>query len=394
MNRVLLEPNPVCYFETHMIYFLNFQYCPNTAAENRLQAYYHALDKMNVKATVIYIHPDNHYSRNSTKFKNISTEYLWNPYMLYRGPFRKLTLFRYIYKFLRKLKEGDIVYTYNVSLLTKMCEGVKGVRVYAERTEHPDAAIAFPNPHLSLSDSEILSTLKNLSGLFVISKSLKEYYEKLGMNPSKIHIINMIVDANRFRDIKKTACKEKYIAYCGKVSNKKDGVDQLIKAFALVCKQYQDIKLYIIGKTPSQKDPSDNMQLIKYLGIEDRIVFTGVVSTEKIPQILKNAEMLALARPDNLQAKYGFPTKLGEYLLTENPVVVTSVGDIPLFLQDGVSAIVSEPSNVEMFARKLLWALDNPKEAVKIGKAGALVAQNSFNSEIETKKIVDILFHE
>lgn len=376
-----------------MIYFLNFQYCPNTAVENRLQAYYHALDKMNVKATVIYIHPDNHYSRNSTKFQNISTEYLWNPYLLYRGPFRKLTLFRYINKFLKRLKEGDIVYTYNVSLLTKMCEEVKGIRVYAERTEHPDAAIAFPNPHLSLSDSEILSTLKNLSGLFVISKSLKEYYEKLGINPSKIHIINMIVDAHRFRDTKKTACKEKYIAYCGKVSNKKDGVDQLIKAFALVCKQHQDIKLYIIGNTPSQKDSSDNLLLIKSLGIENKVVLTGVVSSEKVPQLLKNAEVLALARPDNLQAGYGFPTKLGEYLLTENPVVITSVGDIPFFLKDGVSALISEPSNVEMFARKLLWVLDNPKEASKIGKAGALVALNSFNSEVETKKIVNILFH-
>ena len=184
---------------------------------------------------------------------------------------------------------------------------------------------------------------------------------------------------------KKLLARKNILLIVGKYPTRKTVLTNLLK--------HQDIKLYIIGNTPSQKDSSDNMQLIKNLGIEDRIVFTGVVSTEKMPQMLKDAEMLALARPDNLQAKYGFPTKLGEYLLTENPVVVTSVGDIPLFLQDGVSAIVSEPSNVEMFARKLLWVLDNPKEASKIGKAGALVALNSFNSEVETKKIVNILFH-
>ena len=374
-----------------MIYFLNFSYCPNTAPENRLQGYYHALDKMNVKATVVYIHPDNHCSRNSTKYKNISTEYLWNPYMPYRGPFRRLTLFRYIHRFLNRLKEGDIVYTYSLSLLTKMCEEVNGVSVFAERTEHPEATVAFPNPLLALSDAEIITTINHLSGLFVISNPLREYYENLGIDPSKIHVLNMTVDVERFKNIKKAACREKYIAYCGNVSNNKDGVDILIKSFALVCKKRPDIKLYIIGKTPSQTEASDNFRLIKSLGIEERIVFTGVVSSEQMPQLLKDAVVLALARPDNLQAKYGFPTKLGEYLLTENPVVVTSVGDIPLFLKDGVSALISEPSNVEMFAEKLLWVLDNPGEASEIGKAGAAVAAEFFNSDIETKKLLSVI---
>ena len=374
-----------------MIYFLNYTYCPNTASENRLQGYYKALDKMVLKATVVYVHPDNHYSRISTLFKNITVEYLWYPFMLYRGPFRRLTLFRYIRSFLKRLKEGDIIYTYNVSLLTRMCEEVKGVKVYAERTEHPEAAIAFPNPLLALSETEITTTLKNLAGLFVISNPLKKYYENLGINSSKIHIINMTVDVERFQKLYKTQNREKYIAYCGTASNNKDGVDQLIRAFALVAKQHSDVKLYIIGKTPSHKDSSDNLKLIRNLSIEDRVVLTGVVSSEKMPQLLKNAGVLALARPDNLQAKYGFPTKLGEYLLTENPVVVTYVGDIPLFLKDGVSALISEPSNVEMFADKLLWALNNPGEAAIIGKAGATIAIKHFNSEIETKKVIKIM---
>ncbi len=374
-----------------MIYFLNFQYCPNTALENRMQGYYYALDKMGIKATVVYIHPDNHYSRIQSQFKNITVEYLWSPYMLYRGIFRRLTLFRYISIFLKKLKVGDIVYTYSLSLLTKMCENVKGVKVYAERTEHPDASAGFLNPLLALSENGIKETLHRLCGLFVISKPLKEYYEGLGMDPSKIHIINMMVNADRFQDIKKTQNRERYIAYCGTASNNKDGVDLLIKAFAIICSKCTDIKLYIIGKTPSRKETSTNLKLIKDLGIEDRIVFTGVVPSEKMPQILKDAEVLALARPDNLQARYGFPTKLGEYLLTENPVVVTSVGDIPCFLQDGVSALVSEPSNIEMFAQKLLWAIENPKEALKIGRAGADIALKHFNSVIETQKLLNVI---
>ena len=374
-----------------MIYFFNFAYTPNTAPENRMQSYYHALDKMNVKATVVYIHPDNHYSRVHTRYKNISIEYLWNPYMLYRGPFRKLTLYRYIQTFLKRLKDGDIVYTYNVSLLTKMCEEIKGVRVFAERTEHPKASDGFPNPLLSLSDSEIIKTLKKLTGLFVISKPLKEYYEGQEIDPLKIHIINMTVDADRFKGIKKVPNSEKHIAYCGTASNNKDGVDQLMKAFALVVKRHPEYKLYIIGSIPSKKQRFGNYDLARELGIENSVVFTGSIPATQIPQMLKNAEILALDRPDNLQAKYGFPTKLGEYLLTGNPVVITKVGDIPLFLKDEESALLAAPNNAQDFANKICWAIDNPEKAKAIGENGKNVAKRSFNYLTETKKLVDII---
>ena len=86
-----------------------------------------------------------------------------------------------------------------------------------------------------------------------------------------------------------------------------------------------------------------------------------------------------------------FPSKLGEYLLTENPVVVTKVGDIPLFLKDGESALLAEERNASEFSSKLIWALEHPEEAARIGKAGALVALRQFNYLTETKKIIDVI---
>ena len=110
-----------------------------------------------------------------------------------------------------------------------------------------------------------------------------------------------------------------------------------------------------------------------------------------MPQMLKNVDILALDRPDNLQAKYGFPIKLGEYLLTENPVVVTRVGDIPLFLQDGVNALIAEPQNPYSFASKIIWAIEHPEQASLIGKAGAEVAIREFNCHVESKKMLSAI---
>lgn len=198
----------------------------------------------------------------------------------------------------------------------------------------------------------------------------------------------MTVDSNRFKGLKRQP-SDKYIAYCGTASNNKDGVNELIKAFAIVNKKHPEVKLYIIGNTPDKNDVSGNLKLIAELDIKDSINFTGVVPAKQIPQVLKNATVLALDRPDSLQAQCGFPTKLGEYLLTENPVVVTKVGDIPLFLKDGETALLAEERNPQEFASKLIWALEHNEEAAKIGKAGALVALRQFNYLSETKKIVD-----
>ena len=169
-------------------------------------------------------------------------------------------------------------------------------------------------------------------------------------------------------------------------------MDELIKAFAIVTKTHFDIKLYIIGKTPSPDDKSGNLKLIESLGLTDKVVLTGMIDASRMPQMLKDAKVLALDRPDSLQAQNGFPTKLGEYLLTENPVVVTKVGDIPLFLHDGESALLSEQRNPDEFALKLCWALEYPKEAAEIGRRGKEVAMKAFNYLIESKKIIDTIY--
>lgn len=374
-----------------MLYILNFQYSPNTAANNRLLAYYRAFDQMGIKAHVVYVHPDRQYSRIDEKFSNIRITYLWNKFLPYRGFLGKLTYGRYVKRFLSMLKPGDIVYTYSISALTMACTKIEGVKVYAERTEHPEASMGFPSPLAALTPEEHYETLQRLAGLFVISEPLRDYYNTQGVEKSKIKIINMTVDPSRFLNIHKTSCKDRYIAYCGTASNNKDGVDELIKAFVIVAQRIPDVKLYIIGKTPSKEQKFGNMELVESLGLKNRVLFTGIVNAENIPHLLKNAEVLALDRPDNLQAKYGFPTKLGEYLLTRNPVVVTAVGDIPKFLKDGVSALIAKPCDAKDFSSKLIWVLTHKDEAARIGREGCSVAMEHFNSFTEAQKIVKFL---
>lgn len=375
-----------------MLHIIEFSFNPSTASCNRLMGYFRQWDKKGIEATVYYLAPSSKYDKVKEIFSHIHFVYCWNRFIPYRKFIKKYFMNRYIQSIASKLNPGDIVYTYSVSKITKACLEKTGVKVYAEITEHPKACSPVADPSLLLDEVSYNDTLMGLDGLFVISSPLKEYFQSLGVSQSKIQIVNMIVDPTRFENIQKTKPPYRYIAYCGTASNTKDGVDELIKAFSLVTKEIDDVKLMIIGKTPKKTEKNANIDLIKQLNLADKIVFTGLVPSSEIPQILKNAEVLALDRPDNLQAHYGFPTKLGEYLLTGNPIVVTSVGDIPIYLEDGESALISPPSNAELFSQKIIWALNNPTEAKVIGERGREVALKYFNSIIESEKIIGQIF--
>lgn len=373
-----------------MLYIIEYAYIPNTASGNRLLGYFRQWDKMGVEAKVYYLAPSTGYDIVSEKFQHIKFEYCWNRLIPYKKFIKRFFINKYIQKITRELVPGDIVYTYTISLITEQCLKVSGVKVFAEVTEHPKVCSPVADPSLLLDEQSYIDTILKLSGLFVISNPLKHYFQQYGIPSSKIHIINMTVDPSRFLKIHKTNCKDRYIAYCGTASNNKDGVDELIKAFAIVAQRISDVKLYIIGKTPSKKQKFGNMELVKSLSLKDKVVFTGIVKAVDMPQLLKNAEVLALDRPDNLQATYGFPTKLGEYLLTKNPVIITAVGDIPEFLKDGVSALIAKPSDAEDFSSKLIWALTHKDEAARIGREGCSVAMEHFNSFTEAQKIIKI----
>ena len=263
-------------------------------------------------------------------------------------------------------------------------------RVYSEITEAPFCG---RKPSLLGRFFNALSEygLKRFNKLFVISQSLKDYYSSIGVQ--NIYIINMFVDTSRFDKLIRNTT-EKYIGYCGTVSIFKDGVDHLINAFSLFEKNHPDYKLYLFGGFENDYVKKTLVQLVSKLGISDKVVFTGYVSSEEMPQKLFDAEILALARPDNKQSQYGFPTKLGEYLATGNPVVITSVGEIPLFLKDGENAFLVKPDDYKIFSEKLHWVATHIEHARSIAQKGKELTMSEFSSVVQTKKMIEAICFE
>ncbi len=230
---------------------------------------------------------------------------------------------------------------------------------------------------------------KRATGMFVISHSLKHYFESKGIK--NIAVVNMFVDAERFKNAYQEETKDNYVGYCGTISPFKDGVDILLKAFTLFHKTHSDYSLKLIGRFESDEAKHYLLSLVEQLKIKDSVIFTGIVEPERMPSLLGNAKILALARPNNEQAKYGFPTKLGEYLATGKPVVVTNVGEIGRFLKDMCNCRLAKPGDEIDFSEKLEWIADNYEDALRLGAKGRTLTEVEFSSKIQCERALSYM---
>lgn len=227
------------------------------------------------------------------------------------------------------------------------------------------------------------------TGLLAQTYSLKDYYSDYGVK--NIEVINMFVDTSRFENLEIDK-SVKYIGYCGTISRQKDGVDDLITAFSKVHAAHSDYKLMLIGGFDTIYNDEEYIRgRVSELGLNDAVVFTGRVKPVQIPSMLASASILAIARPVNKQTQYGFPTKLGEYLCTGNPIVLTPVGEIGNYMKDKENCIFAQPGNVDDLADKLIWVIDNYDEACEIGRNGRKLIESDFSISTQTQKAIDFM---
>ena len=263
-----------------------------------------------------------------------------------------------------------------------------GVSVIRECSEIP-YFIKSQTKLLQLHTFLLKLKLKMYGQLIVISDYLKNYYS--GMFPNEnIFQIPILVDMERF-DGKFPQEKRviKVISYVGAMEGNKDGLENLIQAVALVKEKKTSIQLDLVGSAP-HKDLLRLKNKVSTLGLNDIVNFRGKKTAKEIPFILLNSDLLVLARPDNSQAKAGFPTKLGEYLASKIPVVITITGEIPKYLKDNVSAYLAKPDDINDFAEKILFALSDA-HSPQIGERGYQIAKNNFNYQLYGAEILKII---
>ena len=300
-----------------------------------------------------------------------------------------------ILKLFSFINKNDIVFLYGYELILHIVVSIigffKSFIYLVEVTEHPDYSQSIGFIQRNKKPLFLFIVRNIVDSLFVISKDLKNYYVEKGIPEEKVSIVNMVVDFSRFDNIVENKSDTFTITYIGSISIPKDGVDYLIKSFSILKKEVNNVRLVIIGNFATSNDNIELTNLVDKLGINKFVHFIGSVMPNEVPHRLVNSDVLALARPNNKQASSGFPSKLGEYLCTGNPVVITNTGEIENFIIDGISGYLVKAESEYLFYEKLKYVYENYDKAKEVGSQGIKVAHKYFSSLSASIKIDEIV---
>lgn len=218
--------------------------------------------------------------------------------------------------------------------------------------------------------------LSKYSGYISMTENLLKYYKKITDNPGII--ISSITDVNRFHNIiKKPINKTKKLIYMGNMELSKDNVDNILYALSILLRDNYDVHLYLFGK-PNLKDKSILERIIEQEGLANNTSFRFAQYND-VTKILSEADILVSSQPVTVRADGGFPTKLGEYLMSGTPVLSTNVGETSKYFKDGEHMYFAKPESPLDYANKLKYIIDNYEKALAVAKKGKMLIEQSYS---------------
>jgi len=379
------------------------------AASNRIKCYARGIMRNGINCQIII-------SKRTEKYgilpKNLEySGIIDNIPFLYIGKStlrNKSLIIRNIYDFVDSIKtlhflyiranKNDIIFNYlredNLNILIGLISKIKGFKTYRELCEYPYGASN--NNYLVKIKRKIQLHLifKIFDGFIAISENLKNLAEQYKTAKAKVLKVPIMINYNDVAYDKSMVPPTNlpFIFHSGTLYEQKDGIIGAIEAFGIYKQKNNDSLIYILTGNLEQSPEKREIELLitKY-NIKKYIYFTGYITQKVLNWYTNNATLMIINKLDNLQNRYCFATKLGEYLLSGNPVITTNIGEANMYLKDKVTALIVSPGFPELIEECIEYIITHPKESKMIGENGKKMALLEFSELKQGKNIKKFL---
>ena len=229
--------------------------------------------------------------------------------------------------------------------------------------------------------------------IIAISESLKDKIVELGLEKKEhikvlghgssngINLDNFTKDKTIISyELKEKLADHFVIGYVGRIVKDK-GIHEIIEAFKIIQKNYNKVKLLIVG--PIEKDDSISEEDYQYLQNNLNIIMTGHVNDT----VNYYNHMDVLVFPTYRE---GFGNVSIEAQAVEVPVIVNNVTGAKDTLINNVTGYLVEKGNYNQIAQKLEFLIDNPAIKKQLGISGRENVESKFRNEIIWKHLETI----
>ncbi len=208
--------------------------------------------------------------------------------------------------------------------------------------------------------------------LTVSSNSYDDIVSDHGVDPERLHIVNVGVDPSQFMPVPSVDPVAGRLMTTASADVAMKGLAFLLEAVAKLRVEDPSIHLVVIGRP---KYDSRATRLIEELELGPHIEFVSGVSDERIVELYSEAQLAVV--PSLYE---GFSLPAIEAMSCGVPLVATTGGALPEVVgRDGETALQVSPGDSEALAAKIRWALDDPGLRETVGAAGRQRVQDNYS---------------
>lgn len=227
-------------------------------------------------------------------------------------------------------------------------------------------------------------------GFIVISNPLKNLINQYKSQSGFTTVIPILTDDISPKSFSESVLANPYILHAGPLSEDKDGILGMIMAYKIALEQLTNpVKFVITGEIRRSPEHTRVMDMIEKFDLSSSVIFTGYLSRQDLESYLTNASMAIINKKDNQQNRFCFPTKVGDYLKFGVPLIITSIGEIASYFEDGVNAYVVDPDDPRKIASKIVQIMNNPDEAKLIAQKAKMLLKKEFNYSHQGLRLYD-----
>lgn len=218
-------------------------------------------------------------------------------------------------------------------------------------------------------------SLKNVDGYVLLTDGMKEWFTT-DINYTVVEGMATIDNTIDVDDIK----KKKQILYAGGIK-REYGVIDLVSAFSQIDDPEWELVIY--------GDGTDMESVCEYAKKDVRIKIMGSAPNAVVMKHQREAALLINPRKNQEMAKYSFPSKTLEYMLSGTPMLGYKLAGIPEEYYDNMFVIQDSENGMEEALRK---AMNLPEtERIKMGEKAKNFVVKEKKPEKQCKKILELI---
>jgi glycosyltransferase involved in cell wall biosynthesis len=217
-------------------------------------------------------------------------------------------------------------------------------------------------------------------GYVVISSSIKQRLLKYRSTIRTVEI-PILLDKNEIKMGNKKALDHDYLMWCGSAERKglKD-VLFILEAYSKLDKTVCTVDLVLCGYFPESSVRLIQHKMEQLSLSKNSVHIRGFVDKDCLQALILNASALLLPMWNEERSVCRFPTKLGEYLLSGNPIITAPCGELVNYCGKE-EVFYYEVGSTDSFRLCIEEILKDKMRAQEMGQKGKRVAEEAFHYE-------------